>query len=148
MSLTHQLGALESAAVPIGTTAPRGPVVSVKVDVTPQKKDGEDGDIILLGHVGKSEVEVVFKKNEAIRPLLARLTQLLRAARAKSVATGTPHPNVSDLRIPLNVQGTWRVRLQFDEDDMPVRYYQLLAARWNMRASKDIPTEALRPTGT
>ena len=149
MSLNQQLNALDSATIPFdSSTTSRGPVVAVRVDVTPQKKNGENGDIILLGHVGDAEVEVVFKKDETIRPLLARLTQMMRAARAKSVALGEPQPNASTVRIPLNVQGAWRVRLQFDENDMPVRHYQLLAARWTMRGAKSPPEQQLRPTST
>ena len=103
--------------------------------MTPQKKENAEGDIVLLGHLGKSQVEVVFKRNEALRPLLTLLTQMLRGARAKAVAVGEVPPNVSELRLPLQVDGAWRVRLHFDADDMPVRHYQLVANRWRSRSS-------------
>lgn len=134
MSLREQRdGRSETPLLPVDTGVRTGPMVSVEVDVTPQKKENENGDIILLGHLGKSEVEVVFKRSEALRPLLTLLTQLLRAARAKAVASGEAPPNVSELRCPLRVEGAWRVRLHFDENDMPVRHYQLLANRWRSR---------------
>ncbi len=125
----------ESGFLPVDTGPRTGPLVSIQVDVTPQKKENQDGDIILLGHLGKSEVEVVFKRSEALRPLLTLLNHLLRAARAKAVAAGTAAPNVSELRCPLQVEGAWQVRLHFDENDMPVRHYQFVASRWRSRAS-------------
>ena len=50
----------------------RGTVVSVQVAVTPQKKITEDGHIILLGYMENAEVELVFKRDDAIRPLLTQ----------------------------------------------------------------------------
>ena len=136
MSLQEQRDArLESGFLPIETGSANGPLVSVQVDVTPQEKENAEGDIVLLGHLGKSQVEVVFKRNEALRPLLTLLTQMLRGARAKAVAVGEVPPNVSELRLPLQVDGAWRVRLHFDADDMPVRHYQLVANRWRSRSS-------------
>ena len=149
MSLEEQSGTRPGASFSlVETQEKRGPIVSVSVDVTPQKKEDQNGDIILLGHVGTAEVEVVFKRSEAMRPLLTRLTQLLRAARARSVASGDPVPHAADLRIPLEVHGAWRVRLQFDEDDMPVRHYQLLAARWRMRFDRQKAEADMQATGT
>ena len=136
MSLQEQRGTRsEQGFLPVDPGARTGPLVSVQVDVTPQKKENAEGDIILLGHLGKSEVEVVFKRSEALRPLLTLLTQMLRAARAKAVAAGDVPPNVSELRLPLQVDGAWRVQLHFDADDMPVRHYQLMASRWRSRSS-------------
>lgn len=125
----------ESGFLPIDTGPRTGLLVSIQVDVTPQKKENQDGDIILLGHLGKSEVEVVFKRSEALRPLLTLLNQLLRASRAKAEAAGTSPPNVSELRCPLQIEGAWQVRLYFDEDDMPVRHYQFVASRWRTRTT-------------
>lgn len=118
-----------------GTTPPaeRGTVVSVQVAVTPQKKHTEDGQIVLLGYMQDSEVEVVFKRDVAIRPLLAYLNKLIQVSRARNSAEGKPPPNASTLRCPLNIDGIWRVRLVFDQNDMPVRRYQLHAMRWRVR---------------
>ena len=115
------------------TRQERGTIVSVQVAVTPQKKYTEDGHIILLGFMGTSEVELVFKRDEAIRPLLTHLNQLINVTRSRHSAAGLPPPNASELRCPLNVEGVWRVRLYFDNNDMPVRRYQLHAARWRVR---------------
>ncbi len=132
MATQSKLGAVAPYHLP--APAPqRGPVVSVQVAVTPQKKFTEDGNIILLGFLGETEVEVVFKRDEAIRPLLTQLTQLLKTARARSAAADGQVPNASSLRCPLYVEGVWRVRLVFDQNDMPVRRYQLHAARWRVR---------------
>jgi hypothetical protein len=111
----------------------RGTVVSVQVAVTPQKKITEDGHIILLGYMENAEVELVFKRDEAIRPLLTHLNQLINVTRSRHTSAGLPPPHASDLRCPLNVEGIWRVKLYFDQNDMPVRRYQLHAARWRVR---------------
>lgn len=110
----------------------RGTIVSVKIAVTPQKKYTEDGHIILLGYMQDAEVEVVFKRDVAIRPLLTHLNQMIQVSRARHKAVGQPPPNASNLHCPLNIEGVWRVRLAFDENDMPVRRYQLHAARWRV----------------
>ena len=125
-----------AAETPYAVPAPpqqRGAVVSVQIAVTPQKKYTEDGHIILLGLIQETEVEIVFRRDDAIRPLLTHLTQLIQSCRARHKAAGLEMPNVSTLRCPLTVEGVWRVRLAFDNNDMPVRRYQLHAARWRMR---------------
>ena len=53
----------------------------------------------------------------------------------RAVAEGTAEPKASDLRLPLQIEGAWQVRLHFDQNDMPVRHYQLVANRWRATPS-------------
>ena len=134
MPIEPQRKQLSDAVYPAPAPRPqRGAVVSVQIAVTPQKKYTEDGHIILLGYMQNSEVEVVFKRDVAIRPLLTHLNQLIQVARARATAAGEPPPNASTLRCPLNIDGIWRVRLVFDRNDMPMRRYQLHAMRWRVK---------------
>ncbi|MCV6591776.1 MAG: hypothetical protein OIF48_02410 [Silicimonas sp.] len=115
----------------------RSNIISVQVDVTPQKKTTKDGNIVLLGYLQDTEVEVVFKHDGAIHPLLTYLNQMIKVSRSRASAAGRPAPHVSNLRCPLNIEGFWKVRLIFDTDDMPQRRYQLHATRWRVRRTEN-----------
>ncbi len=131
MSLSQQ-SAVQPAPLPVPISNPSqpGPLVRLRVGLTPQKKQTPSGDIVILGYVQKSEVEIIFKRENALIPLVTQLAELVKTARSKSEAANLPMPHVSALRIPLDVEGSWRVRLQVDEDEIPVRRYQLLVNRW------------------
>lgn len=133
MSLSQQSAAQPARSpVPVPPPSQTGPLVTVRVGLTPQKKQTPTGDIVILGYVQQSEVEIVFKRDNALIPLLTRLAEMVKFTRTQSEAAGKPMPHVSGLRCFLDVEGAWRVRLQVDDDEIPVRRYQLLVNRWRM----------------
>ena len=133
MSLSQQ-SAVQPAPppVPLPSTSKPGPLVTVRVALSPQKKQTPNGEIVILGYVKQSEVEIVFKRENTLIPLLTRLTELVKFARKKCESVGEPMPHVSELRCGVDVEGSWRVRLQVDDDEIPVRRYQLLVNRWRI----------------
>jgi len=133
MSLSQQ-SAVQPAPppVPLPSTSKPGPLVTVRVALSPQKKQLPNGDIVLLGYVQNAEVEVVFKRDNALIPLLTRLADLVKFARTKCEDAGQSMPHVSELRCGVDVEGSWRVRLQVDDDEIPVRRYQILVNRWRI----------------
>ena len=121
---------------PVVPQSQPGDTVAIQVSVTPQKKVTPEGEIIILGYVQHSEVEVIFKRDQSIMPLLHALYQIIQAARRRSAETGKPMPHVSYLRCPLHVEGKWRVKVDVDDDEMPIRRYQLLATNWRLKRAK------------
>ena len=133
MSLSQQ-SAVQPAPppIPLPSTSKSDPLVRVRVALSPQKKQTPNGDIVILGYVQQSEIEIVFRRENALIPLLTRLANLVKFTRAKCEAAGKPMPHVSELRCGVDIEGSWRVRLQVDDDEIPVRRYQLLVNRWRI----------------
>lgn len=103
-------------------------LVRIAVEVTPERRRSARGDLILRGYVAGKEVEVIFpgRRHAAAVPLLHRLQQLLERAKQ----TGATRA-----RLPMRIDGSWRIRLMTERDGMPDRRFQLLAARWQFQGS-------------
>ena len=112
----------------------RSGTISVKVQVTPQRRKTPMGDLVLRGFIGGKEIEVVFpgRRQAAAIPLLQRL---LSKRQLESLQGDKDQPSRSQdqVRMDLKVDGAWRVRLMNEQDARPERRFQLIAARWRYR---------------
>ena len=115
----------------------RSGVVKVVVDVTPEWRRSPQGDLMLRGFIAEKEIEVVFPGRR--RVVAAQLTQRLQknVEQAKVAAKVAGRPPTM-IRQKLTVDGVWRVRLLAEKHGMPVRRFQLVAARWRFRGADGI----------
>jgi len=109
----------------------RAGIVQVTVAVTPQIRSTRDGDLVLRGYVDEKEIEVVFpaSRQAQVTPLLRQLQQKVRVIRQEEVSKGGLSL-VDAIKQQLRIDGIWRVRLLAEINGMPVRRFQLVAARW------------------
>ncbi|NNE80921.1 MAG: hypothetical protein HKN18_11690 [Silicimonas sp.] len=117
----------------------RSGIVQVVVEVTPQSRTTRDGDLVVRGFVGKKEIEVVFPGQRQLEaaPMIQRMHQRLQAKRRELVGAD-PLSIVSGLRQRLRIDGIWRVRMLAELNGMPVRRFQLVAARWRYRSAEGV----------
>lgn len=108
--------------------------VKVTVDVTPEWRKSPQGDLMLRGYIAGKEIEVVFagRRQAAAVQLTQRLQQVVDKAKSSAKAAGRT-PTHADIRQRLHIDGVWRVRLLAEQQGMPVRRFQLVAARWRYR---------------
>ena len=105
-------------------------VVEVSVEVTPHRRRASRGDLVLLGRIGRHDVEVIFpgRRARAARSLLDYF-----AARAR-----VDHLPAAEIRCALRVAGSWRISLAQPDVGLPERRYQLLVARWEVMETGEI----------
>ena len=110
----------------------RSGTVSVTVDVTPQQRRTPLGDLVLRGLIGGKDVEVVFPGRR--RALALPLLQRLHAKFQLQQLDPKPEQNGEfGVRQTIKVDGAWRVRLSNEQDAVPDRRFQLVAARWRFK---------------
>ena len=107
--------------------------VSVRLEVTPLRRETSRGDLLCAGYSDDARIEVVFpgRRRSAASQMETALDQLMRKENAAAQSRGAPAPHVVDLRMPLKAEGTWRTRLMETDDEDLERIYQFLAARWS-----------------
>ncbi len=137
MAVPERLSALPDNPALVEDHLFRSGVVQVLVDVTPEWRRSPQGDLMLRGFIAEKEIEVVFPGRR--RVAAAQLTQRLQknVDHAKQVAKVAGRPP-SMIRQKLTVDGIWRVRLLAEQQGMPVRRFQLVAARWRFRGADGI----------
>ncbi len=110
-------------------------IVTVKMALTPLRRETGRGDLLCIGYLDDTRVEVVFpgRRRQAASTLEVELDHFLRAHNSAAQSKGQPLPHAANLRFPLRAEGTWRTRLSETEDDEFERVYQFMAARWTFR---------------
>lgn len=110
-------------------------VVTVKMALTPLRRETNRGDLLCIGYLDEKRIEVLFpgRRRSAACSLERELDHFLRAQNTAAQSKGQPLPHAANLRFPLRAEGTWRTRLSETDDDEFERVYQFLAARWTYR---------------
>lgn len=113
--------------------------VQVSVDVTPQQRRTPLGDLVLGGYIGGKDIEVVFpgRRRALTVPLLQRLHAKVQLRRLEAAGEPTKIP-LASIRQALKVDGAWRVRLSNEQDAVPERRFQLVAARWRFQGADGV----------
>lgn len=113
-------------------------IVQITAEVTPQRRRTKQGDLILRGFIQEKEIEVVFPghRSTAAAPLLQKLQANIHQARHES--TGSASNLAALSRLKLKIDGVWRVRLLTEQQGMPERRFQFIAARWRFRGSNGV----------
>lgn len=108
--------------------------VSVTVDVSPQQRKTPLGDLVLRGSIGGKEIEVVFpgRRRTLALPLLQRLHAKAQLHKIDAKSGQAVEPGI---RQRIRVDGAWRVRLSNEQDAVPDRRFQLVAARWRYKGA-------------
>ena len=110
-------------------------VVEIDIKLTPLRKRTSRGDLLFVGFMSETEVDVIFPGRRAGQtgPLLDVLDTMLRKANQAALNHNRPLPAVYGLQFPLRCQGYWRVSIR-DDDDTLDRRFQFLVARWTITA--------------
>lgn len=105
-------------------------IVEVSVEVAPLRRRASRGDLVLLGHVGRHEIDVIFpgRRAHAARSLLAWFAERERKGLERA----------TDIRCALRVEGCWRNSIVQPEIGLPERRYQLLVARWEVLETGEV----------
>lgn len=108
-------------------------VRDVLVELVPVFSRNNRGDLVVKGIVQpNAEVEVVFagRRLREAASLVERMKKL-RMQGARSALNGHEAMNqISRLRLPVRVRGTWRLRFEPDASGWEMKSYQLIAAQW------------------
>ena len=118
-------------------------VVTVKLTLTPLKRENTRGDLVFIGYQGKTRIEVLFagRRRNTARFLEARMDLFLKDANSEALSNGKPLPHPATLRFPITVEGAWRTRIEEVADDEVERIYQFIAGRWTFRDQAGIEQE-------
>ncbi len=110
-------------------------VVEIEIRLTPLRKKTSRGDLMFVGFMNETEVDVIFPGRRAAQtgPLLEVLDTLLRKANQAALNNNRPLPAIYGLQFPLRCQGYWRVSIK-EDDAMLDRRFQFLVARWTITA--------------
>ncbi len=128
MPVPERLGALPSRQPDSEDDLFLHGTVCVTVQVALQWRRSSQGDIVMRGFVGGKEIEVVFRgqrRNGALQ-LAQRLHESVTKPKAGQPSSG----DRAELRPTLVIDGVWRARLMAEQQGIPVRRFQLFAARW------------------
>ena len=106
--------------------------VSVRLALTPLRRETSRGDLLVAGYLDDSRVEVVFpgRRRDAAQALEEALDKFARKETTAAQSRGTSLPHATHLRFPLHAEGIWRTRIDEVEEDDLERIYQFMAARW------------------
>ena len=117
----------------------RSGIVQIAVEVTPYRRRSPNGDLVLRGFIENKEIEVVFPGRRQVEaaPLLTHLQQQAKVVK-RSLDGADRLAVVGNTRQKLRIDGVWRVRLLAEENGMPVRRFQLVAARWRYRGANGV----------
>ncbi len=115
-------------------------IVSVKLHLTPLKRETSRGDLLYVGYQDDTRIEVVFagRRREMAQALELELGHFLKAENAAALSKGRALPHAATLRFPLHVEGAWRTRLAEVGDDEWERIYQFMAARWSFNDHRGV----------
>lgn len=111
------------------------PICQVMVELIPQTRRNERGDLVVRGYVDrKFEIDVFFvgRRTAEAGPLESQLKALLRAARTIAVAADNTVPKIETLRLPVRVEGAWRRSMKRDDSGWETSTHHLVAARWSL----------------
>ena len=131
MSLPAHARTKSPTSMMLENHASRKGVVRVSVEVTSEMRNLPEGDIVLRAFTNRKEIEVVFPndRREAALQLVTRLRRAVERGKA-AIRLQQKEPKPRELRQTLHVEGVWNVRLMEEQHGMPVRRFQLVAARW------------------
>lgn len=108
-------------------------VRDVPVELVPVFSRNNRRDLVVKGIVRPgTEIEVVFagRRLREAAALVERMKKL-RAQGVRAAMTGHDAMlRIQQLRLPVQVRGTWRLRFEPDTSGWEVKSYQLLAAQW------------------
>jgi hypothetical protein len=103
------------------------------VELVPDVTRNSRQDVVVRGFVNAGvEVSVIFPGRRAREAVAVerRLKALLIRANRQAASAKQPEPSLSSIRLPVRVEGTWRLRFQRDNSGWDKKSFQLLAARW------------------
>ena len=108
--------------------------VLVRLDLTPLRRETSRGDLLCIGYLDDSRVEVVFpgRRRDAAAILETELDHFLRSENTAAQLRGAPIRHAAKLRFPLMAEGTWRTRLGDTDEDEVERIYQFMVASWTL----------------
>ena len=111
-------------------------VVHVELDVTPEMRDLPDGDLVFRAYINGKEVEMLVPAERRLEALqLAKdLRQSVERGKAAIRLQGQ-EPKRNAFRQKLHVDGVWRARLLEQDQGIPIRRFQMIAARWRYRGA-------------
>ncbi|WP_300032183.1 hypothetical protein [uncultured Roseobacter sp.] len=121
----------------------RGEICNQVIELVPQTRRTERGDLIIRGIVdAKYSIDVFFagRRVKNAEPLERRLKSMLTNARAFARKEGGRDVRVDDLRWRVLVEGAWRRRTQRDESGWETGTYHLVVSRWSMPDEDGITT--------
>lgn len=78
------------------------------------------------------EIVVVIsgRRTEEVKPLENFLKQMESASHQQAVARCAPAPTTDQVRVPVQIKGSWDVRVHSDPDEEDIKIVQLIVARW------------------
>ena len=113
-------------------------VVSIRLALSPLRRETSRGDLLCVGFLDDARVEVVFpgRRRKEASTLEDELDQFARKETAAAQSRGFAVPHAIRLRFPLYAEGIWRTRLDEADDDELERVYQFMAARWTFQTAE------------
>lgn len=81
---------------------------------------------------GTREIVVVIsgRRAQETKTLETYLKKIESSALQRAVARRAPPPETDKIRLPLQIKGSWEIKLQSEPDSEDIKILQLIAARW------------------
>ncbi|EBA16745.1 hypothetical protein RSK20926_03034 [Roseobacter sp. SK209-2-6] len=131
-------------------------ICQVAVSLVPIMWSNNRGDFCVKGLVRNDtviELVIAGRRNPEAHALQQQLLQLQNQTTRQALSRKADAPLPENIRLPVTIEGAWRLRFQPDGDGWEVRSYQLLAARWAFLAKDGVsrhfglPPEQMRQGG-
>ncbi len=115
----------------------KGELCQLQVEMTPNVTKNGRSDIVVDGFIsGSTAVKVVFAGRRGL--LFGPLQSRLRGAKTKHTKKlkdefgkdADLSFSLTDVRLPVLVEGSWRMQFELDSDGFQHRVSQFVAARW------------------
>ena len=115
----------------------KGELCELKVEVSANFTQNKRSDVVAIGFIkGGTPIDVVFagRRRWQFGPLRSRLSGLkskrLRELKAGRSEVTQEDISNKDVRIPVLIEGCWRMRFSMDQQGFQRRENQFMAARW------------------
>lgn len=111
------------------------PLTDVTAQVTAQRARNGRGDILLTGYMKRdARIEVLFagRRRDLAKPLIALITRHWMAERG-SLTLDAEQRIAENVRVPVDISGSWRTRFERDRTGWQHKIHQLIVAHWQAR---------------
>jgi len=115
----------------------KGELCRLQVEVTPSLTINERADIIVDGFIKTdAHIKIAFagRRRLLFSPLSSRLKAIelkhIKAMKEEMGKDAVVDVPASDVRLPVLIEGAWRMRFELDADGFQKRINQFVAARW------------------
>lgn len=124
-----------------------GEICKVRLELVPVFWGNDRNDLLIRGYVeGNLKVDILFtgqRCHDAV-PLMRALNTLKMRAFQSAKRYGLDVPDVTAIRLPASIEGSWQRVFEQDESGWETHYYNLIASQWMVARDAHAATATTR----